>query len=80
MQKLKCRKTGKGIWLTKAMMDQMRTLKLLGVNVIDAPAVSINHLGKDKTHHMGNYYSVEYLGNNHWQFHIEPVESWMRRN
>ena len=31
MQKLKCRKTGKGVWLTKAMMDQMRTLKLLGI-------------------------------------------------
>ncbi|QYN79806.1 hypothetical protein [Kosakonia phage Kc283] len=73
MQKLKCRKTGKGVWLTKGMMDHMRTLKLLGVNFIDAPAVSINHLGKDRTHHMGNYYSVEYQGDNRWQFFIEPI-------
>lgn len=80
MQKLKCDKTGKGIWLTKAMMDQMRTLKLLGVNVIDAPAVSINHMGKNKTHRMGSYYSVEYLGSNKWQFHIEPVPCWISKS
>lgn len=73
MVKIMCHKTSKGLWLTKAIMDNMRTLKLLGVDIIEAPAVDFNHSGKRHTHHMGNYYSAEYIGDNKWRFHIEPV-------
>lgn len=78
MQKIVCPKTGKGVWLTKAMMDNMRTLKILGVDTIEAPAVSIRYqTAKLRTHHMGNYYSVQYIGDNKWRFEIKPVSfSW----
>lgn len=75
MRKIICPYTKKGIWVTRELLDQIRTMDLLKVPIIvEMPPVDINLSGGSMITIGNKQVHGHYFDNNQWGFIV--TEAW----